>query len=138
MFVPNFFSHGVTRMNQTLLFPDVLSDRLAAIEADVDSAGGKQIVGHKLGLHDDPVEAGKLLSNKIRKNGRHRLTDEDTWQIRQLARESSAGRSRLSDLESAALNFEGRWLTSDDIKARRKKRKAVLLRELIELEQEEE
>lgn len=125
-------------MSQTLLFPDVLADRQAAIEADVNAAGGQQIVGHKLGLHDDPVEAGKLLSNKIRKNGRHRLTDEDTWQIRQLARDSAAGRSRLSELENAALNFEGRWLTSEDIKARRKKRKAALLRELIELEQEDE
>jgi hypothetical protein len=125
-------------MNQALLFPDLVADRLAAIDADVDAAGGKQIVGHKLGLHDDPVEAGKLLSNKIRRNGRHRLTDEDVWQIRQWARESSAGISRLSDLENTLLHFEGRWLTSDDIKAKRKKRKALLLRELIELEQEDE
>jgi hypothetical protein len=125
-------------MSQMPMFPDVLADRLHAIEADIEAAGGKQIVGHKLGLHEDPMEAGKLLSNKIRKNGRHRLTDEDTWQIRQLARESAAARSRLTDLENVALNFEGRWLTSDDIKTRRKKRKAVLLAELLKLEQEDE
>lgn len=125
-------------MTQEPLFPDVLSQRLTAIEADVNAAGGQQIVGHKLGLHDDPVEAGKLLSNKIRKNGRHRLSDEESWQIKQWARESHAGRSHLVDLENALLNFEGRWLTSEDIKAKRRKRKAVLLRELIELEQEEE
>lgn len=110
-----------------------------AIEADINAAGGLQIVGHKLGLHDDPVEAGKLLSNKIRKNGRHRLSDEETWSIRELARASVAGKSQLHELESATLNYEGgRWLTSEDIKAKRRKRKAALLRELIELEEEDE
>jgi hypothetical protein len=126
-------------MTQEPLFPDVLSQRTTAIEADVNAAGGQQIVGHKLGLHDDPVEAGKLLSNKIRRNGRHRLSDEETWAIREMARESMAGKSHLHELESALLNYEGgRWLTSEDIKAKRRKRKAALLRELIELEQEEE
>lgn len=125
-------------MTQEPLFPNVLSQRLEAVEADVNAAGGLQVVGHKLGLHDDPVEAGKLLSNKIRKNGRHRLSDEEAWNIRSWARESDAARSRLAELENSILNFEGRWLTSDDIKARRRKRKAALLRELIELEQEEE
>lgn len=108
------------------------------MEADVNAAGGLQIVGHKLGLHDDPVEAGKLLSNKIRKNGRHRLSDEESWNIKQWARESESGKSHLVDLENSLLNFEGRWLTSEDIKAKRRKRKAALLRELIELESEEE
>lgn len=124
-------------MNQTLLFPDLLADRRTAIEADVDAAGGLQVVGHELGLGDDPVAAGKLLSNKINQNGRHRLTDEETWRIRQLARQKS-GRSRLHELECDTLAFEGRWLTSDDIKAKRRKRKAALLKELIELEQEDE
>jgi hypothetical protein len=96
------------------------------------------VVGHKLGLHDDPVEAGKLLSNKIRKNGRHRLTDEETWNIKQWARESEVAKSHLVELENALLNFEGRWLTSADIKAKRRKRKAALLRELMALESEED
>lgn len=124
-------------MNQVLMFPDLLADRRNAIEADIAAAGGQQIVGHELGLAHDPTAAGKLLSNKVNQNGRHRLTDEEVWQIRQMAREKS-GRSRLTELENEALNFEGRWLTSDDIKARRRKRKAALLRELIELEQEDE
>lgn len=124
-------------MNQALLFPDLLADRRTAIEADVAAAGGQQIVGHELKLGDDPVAAGKLLSNKINQNGRHRLTDDEVWQIRQMAREK-AGRSRLHELECAALNFEGRWLTSDDIKARRKKRKSALLAELLELEREDD
>lgn len=136
--VPDFVSHGVTRMNQAPLFPDLSTDlRRTAIEADVDAAGGLQIVGHELKLAADPVAAGKLLSNKINQNGRHRLTDDETWKIKQLAR-LRAGRSRLHELENDAIKFEGRWLTDEDIKARRKKRKTALLAELIELEQEEE
>jgi hypothetical protein len=123
-------------MNQGSLFPDLLGDRLTAVEADIDAAGGLQVVGEELGLSDDPIAAGKLLSNKVQQNGRHRLSDEETWMIRQLARRKS-GRSRLHDLESDALNFEGKWLTTDDIKARRRKRKTALLKELLELEQEE-
>lgn len=124
-------------MDQTLLFPDFRTDRRTAIEADVDAAGGLQKVGMDLGLADDPIAAGKLLSNRINECGRHRLTDHDVWFIRQFARERS-GRSRLHELESDKLDFEGRWLTSEDIKARRRKRKAALLRELMELEQEDE
>ena len=40
-----------------------------------------------LGLADNPVDAGKLLSNRINRTGRHRLTDDDVWRIRELARE---------------------------------------------------
>jgi hypothetical protein len=124
-------------MNQALLFPDLLADRRNAIEADVDAAGGLQVVGDVLGLGDDPVAAGKLLSNKINQNGRHRLTDEEAWRVKQLARQQ-AGRSRLQELENDVLKFEGKWLTSEEIKAKRKKRKADLLRQLIELEEEDE
>jgi hypothetical protein len=134
---PTFLSHTVTHMNQTLLFPDLLADRRTAIEADVDAAGGQQVVGHELGLADDPVTAGKLLSNKINQNGRHRLSDEETWRIRQLARQK-AGRSRLHDLECASLKFEGKWLTTEDIRARKRKRKSALLEELLKLEREDE
>lgn len=125
-------------MTQEPLFQDVTSLRQLAIEADVAAAGGLQIVGHQLGLHEDPVEAGKLLSNKIRRNGRHRLTDDDVWAIRQLARLSNTSRSALHDLESKTLHYAGKWLTSDDIKALRKKRRAELLAELVKLDQEEE
>lgn len=124
-------------MNQTLLFPDVLADRLAAIEADIGAAGGFQVVGHELGLSDDPETAGRILNNKLRQNGRHRLSDEETWRIKRLARKAS-GKSRLHELESDELAFEGKWLTTEDIKARRRKRKAALLAELLQLEQEDE
>lgn len=125
-------------MSQASLFPDLLADRRNAIEADINAAGGLQDVGMELGLASCPITAGRLLSNKVQQNGRHRLSDEETWQIRQLARKT-AGRSCLHDLESDALDYEGgKWLTSDDIKARRKKRKAQLLAELVKLEQEEE
>lgn len=127
----------ITQDGQRLLFPDLLADRRTAIEADVAAAGGQQIVGLELKLDEDPIEAGKKLSNKIQRNGRHDLKDEEVWLIRELARKN-AGRSRLHELECSALNYEGRWLTTEDIKARRRKRKAALLAELIELEQEDE
>jgi hypothetical protein len=127
----------ITHEAQRLLFPDLLADRRTAIEADVAAAGGQQIVGLELKLDEDPIEAGKKLSNKIQRNGRHDLKDEEVWLIRELARKT-AGRSRLHELECSALNYEGRWLTTEDIRARRRKRKAALLAELIELEQEEE
>lgn len=128
----------ITHEAQRLLFPDLLADRRAAIEADVAAAGGQQNVGVELKLDDDPIEAGKKLSNKIQRNGRHDLKDEEVWRIKELARKSMAGKSRLHELESEALAYEGRWLTSEDIKARKKKRKAAILAELIELEREEE
>lgn len=124
-------------MKQAHLFPDLLADRRTALQADVDAAGGFQVVGFELDLGSDPVAAGKLLSNKINENGRHRLTGKEELSIRQLARERS-GRSRLHELESSLLNFEGRWLTSEDIRARRRLRKQKLLAELIELEREDE
>jgi hypothetical protein len=127
----------ITHEAQRLLFPDLLADRRTAIEADVAAAGGQQNVGVELKLDEDPIEAGKKLSNKIQRNGRHDLKDEEVWMIRELARKTT-GRSRLHELECSALNYEGRWLTTEDIKARRRKRKAALLAELIELEQEEE
>jgi hypothetical protein len=125
-------------MNQALLFPDLLADRRNAIEADVAAAGGLQKVGQAMGLSENPIDAGKLLSNKINQNGRARLSDEETWLIKHLSRQSQAGRSRLHELENDALKFEGKWLTSDEIKAKRRKRKADLLRQLIELEEEDE
>jgi hypothetical protein len=130
-------SHSVTQMNQAQLFPDLSPAEQAAIEADVAAAGGLQVVGEALGLAENAIDAGKILSNKIQRNGRHRLSDVEAKTIRRLARER-AGRSRSFELEAHALNYEGRWLTSEDIKARKKKRKAALLAELLELEREEE
>lgn len=111
--------------------------RRLAIEADVNAAGGQQVVGHDLELDPDPEEAGKKLSNKLQRNGRHDLKDGEVWRIRELARQRS-GRSQLSELENELLHFEGRWLSTADIKARRRKEKTALLARLIELEREEE
>lgn len=108
-------------MTQEPLFKDLLKDRLAAIEADIDAAGGKQMVGHKLGLHDDPTEAGKLLSNKIRKNGRHRLSDEEVWSIRQLAR-NAVGRSLVHEFESVELQADLHWITQQEQMERQEQR----------------
>jgi hypothetical protein len=125
-------------MNQAPLFPDVSDARQQAIESDIAAAGGLQDVGKELGLADCPITAGKLLSNKVQQNGRHRLSDAETWRIRQLARKV-AGRSQLHELESDELDFEGgKWLTSEDIKARKKKRIRQLLAELTQLQQDDE
>lgn len=113
-------------MTQQPLFKDLLKDRLAAIEADVDAAGGKQAVGHKLGLHDDPGEAGRLLSNKLRRNGRHRLSDEEVWSIRQLAR-AAAGRSHIHEFESGQLQADLHWITPEEQQERSEKRLVALL-----------
>lgn len=126
-----------TQDGQGTLFPDLSADRRLAVEADVDAAGGQQVVGHDLGLHDDPKEAGKLLNNKLNENGRHRLSDFDVWRIRQLARQRS-GRSRIHEFECQTLNYEGKWLTTEDIKAKRRARRSALLAQLVELDKEDE
>lgn len=134
-------------MNQLALIHEDASDqqialridkkRRLAIKADVNAAGGLQKVGHDLGLDPDPEEAGKKLSNKLERNGRHDLKDSEVWRIREFAR-LRFGRSHLTELENGILHYQGRWLTTEDIKILRRKRKAALLRELIELESEDE
>lgn len=124
-------------MTQEPLFTDILADRLAAIGADVDAAGGEKVVGAALWPNLKPDTAQRRMSNALNPKQRHALADIEVWQIKQMAR-AAVGRSQIHEFECAVLNFEGKWLTSEDIKARRKKRKAELLRQLIELEQEDE
>lgn len=124
-------------MTQEPLFKDLLAGRLAAIGADVDAAGGEKAVGTVLWPLLKPDTAQRRMSNALNTKQRHELADSEVWQIKEMARRIS-GRSRLHEFESSGLDFEGRWLTTEDIKARRKKRKAALLAELIELEREEE
>jgi hypothetical protein len=124
-------------MDQISLLKDHDDARKSALEADIYGAGGFQIVGHDLKLNDDPETAGRVLNNKMNENGRHRLSALEVWQIKQWARQRS-GVSRLHELESDDLKFEGKWLTSEDLRLRRRKRKAAILAELMELEQEEE
>lgn len=124
-------------MTQEPLFADDIRARQLAIEADISAAGGLQSVGMDLQLADDPISAGRALSNKVQRSGRHELKDSELWQIKALARQR-VGRSVVHEWESSALDYEGgKWLTTEDIKARRRKRKAALLAELIALEQEE-
>jgi hypothetical protein len=113
-------------VNQALLFPDLSADRRNAIEGDIDAAGGLQIVGHELGLADDPVAAGKLLSNRVNENGRHRLSDFDVWQIKQLARKA-AGRSRIVEFECDVLKADLHWVTQEEQVERSEQRLESLL-----------
>lgn len=124
-------------MTQEPLFKDILSERLAAIGADVDAAGGEKAVGGLLWPILKPDTAQRRMSNALNVRQRHALTDDEVWTIKQMARQA-VGRSQLHEFECSHLEFEGRWLTSEDIKARRKKRKTALLAELIELERQEE
>lgn len=135
--VPADVSHGVTLTTQHPLFKDILAERLAATGADVDAAGGEKTVAVLLWPNLKPDTATRRMSNALNVKQRHALTDDEVWQIKQLARRAN-GRSHLHEYESACLEFEGKWLTTEDIKARRRKRKAVLLAELVKLEQEEE
>jgi hypothetical protein len=129
-------SHQVTPTGTLPLFPDASRDRKVALEADIAAAGGQQLVGCALNLGADPIQAGKMVSNKINRNGNHRFSADEVWQIKELARKA-AGVSRLHELESDGLQFEGKWLTCEDIKARKRARKAALLKELLALENDE-
>lgn len=124
-------------MTQEPLFTDILAERLAAIGADVHAAGGEKTVAAILWPNLKPDTAQRRLSNALNVKQRHALTDDEVWTVKQLARKA-VGRSQIHEFESSHLEFEGKWLTSEDIKARKRKRKAALLAELIELEREEE
>lgn len=124
-------------MTQEPLFKDLLTDWLIAISADVNAAGGEKAVGCELWPKLKPSTAQGRLSNALNTNQRHELSGDEVWRIKQMAR-AAVGRSQAHEFECATLDFEGKWLTSEDIKARRRKRKAALLAELIKLEQEEE
>jgi hypothetical protein len=124
-------------MTQEPLFKDILAERLAAIGADVHAAGGEKIVGAALWPNLKPDTAQRRMSNALNVKQRHALTDDEVWTVKQLARKS-VGRSQIHEFECSHLEFEGKWLTSEDIKARRRKRRQALLAELVELDREEE
>lgn len=124
-------------MNQIPLLKDHAAERKNAVEADIYAAGGYAAVGVELGLSDDTKTAATLLNNKVNRNGRHRLSDDELWQIKQWARERK-GVSRVHELESDALKFEGKWLTSEEIKAQKRQRTTELLKQLIEHLQEDD
>lgn len=135
--VPDFASPGVTRMTQEPLFKDVLRERLIAIGADVDAAGGEKVVGTLLWPKLSPDTAARRMANALNPKQRHVFTDDEVWVIKQKAR-LAVGRSQLHELECSSLEYEGKWLTSEDIKIRRRKRRAALLAELVQLDREDE
>jgi hypothetical protein len=124
-------------MTQEPLFTDILAGRLAALGADVHAAGGEKTVAAVLWPKLKPDTAQRRMSNALNVKQHHALTDGEVWQVKQLAR-AAVGRSQLHEFECAHLEFEGKWLTSEDIKARRRKRRAALLAELVELESHDE
>ncbi len=124
-------------MTQEPLFKDLSANRLVAIAADVDAAGGEKTVGVALWPKLSPDTAARKMSNALNPKQRHELSHDEVWTIKQMAR-AAVGRSRLVEFECGELQAEVKWLTKEDIKAKRKKRRAVLMAELIELEREEE
>jgi hypothetical protein len=124
-------------MTQEPLFKDLSANRLVAIAADVDAAGGEKVVGIALWPKLSPDAAARKMSNALNPRQRHELGHDEVWAIKQLAR-AAVGRSRLVEFECGELQAEVKWLTKEDLAARRRKRKAALLAELIELENEEE
>jgi hypothetical protein len=124
-------------MTQEPLFKDLSANRLVAIAADVDAAGGEKIVGAALWPKLSPDTAARKMSNALNPKQRHDLSHNEVWVIKQLARDA-VGRSRVVEFECGELQADVKWLSKEDIKAKRKKRRAMLMAELIELESEDE
>jgi len=127
--VSNFVSHSVTQMTQHPLFKDLSSDRLAAIGADVDAAGGEKIVGATLWPKLAPETAGRKLANALNPKQRHELTDEEVWTIKQMAYEA-VGRSRLVEFECGALQADLHWITKQEQLERKEQRLEALLEQI--------
>lgn len=113
-------------MTQQPLFKDISADRLAAIGADVDAAGGEKIVGCQLWPKLAPDTAGRKLSNALNPKQRHELSDDEVWLIKQLARKA-VGRSRVIEFECGELKADLRWITPEEQQERSEKRLVTLL-----------
>lgn len=113
-------------MTQEPLFKDLSADRLAAIGADVDAAGGEKTVGYKLWPKLTPESAGRKLSNALNPKQRHALSDDEIWLIKQLARKAS-GRSRTVEFECGELKADLHWITQEEQIERSEQRLESLL-----------
>lgn len=113
-------------MTQEPLFKDLSADRLAAIGADVDAAGGEKTVGAQLWPKMAPDTAGRKLSNALNPKQRHSLSDDEVWLIKQLARKT-AGRSRVVEFECGELKADLHWITQEEQIERSEQRLESLL-----------
>lgn len=113
-------------MTQEPLFKDLLSERLAAIGADVDAAGGEKTVGSKLWPSLSPDTAARKMSNVLNIKQRHELSDGEVWQIKQMAR-TAVGRSRIVEFECGSLKADIHWVSLDEQIERSEQRMEKLL-----------
>lgn len=99
-------------MTQEPLFRDLLADRLAAIGADVDAIGTKQVCKH---LWPDmaPETAQRKISNNLNPNQKHEFSDNEVWKIKTLAR-LNAGRSHILEFEARELTADLHWVTQEE------------------------
>lgn len=122
-------------MTQEPLFKD-LSDRFAAIGADVDAAGGEKVVGSILWPSITAERARQRMSHVLNPRQRHELTDKEVWTIKQLARKAS-GRSWIVEFECGALHADIKWISQEQQIERKEQQLEKLLgqvfRELQEL-----
>jgi hypothetical protein len=116
-------------MTQQPLFKDLLAERLAAIGADVDAAGGEKAVGSKLWKSLTPETAGRKMSNALNPKQKHSFTDDEVWQIKQMAR-TSVGRSRIVEFECGALKADIHWITPAEQAERSERRLEDLLHQV--------
>lgn len=113
-------------MTQEPLFKDLSADRLAAIGADVDAAGGEKTVGVQLWPKMAPDTASRKLSNALNPKQRHSLSDDEVWLIKQLARKAT-GRSRVVEFECGELKADLHWITQEEQIERSEQRLESLL-----------
>lgn len=99
-------------MMQEPLFKDLLADRLAAIGADIDAIGAKE-VGSVVWPKLAPDKVQRKISNLLNLKQRHELTDDEVWQIKQLAR-TTTGKSHIHEFESRALLADIHWVTQEE------------------------
>ena len=120
-------------MNQIPIFQGDEASHLASVAADVEAAGGYQVVGHRLGYNDDPITAGKILSNKLNtRQAKAVLSSWDEKRIRLWARETSGKSQSFAD-EAATLAAEVTWKTSEMI-AQEQITRVQSARDLLQLE----
>jgi hypothetical protein len=118
-------------MTQEPLFQDLSDERLAAIGADVDAAGGEKVVGSALWPKLSADTAGRKLANCLNSKQKHALTAAELWTIKQLARKAM-GRSRIFEFEAAQLQADIHWVTEVEQIERREQRLEGLLGQVFQ------
>lgn len=102
-------------MQQVPIFAGDEEAHLLGVRADVEAAGGLQSVGHRLSYHADPIQAGKILSNKLSVNQhKHVLSAWDEKLIRRWVREKGGIPQSFVD-EAGVLNADVKWKSREEI-----------------------